>query len=782
MKKLILKKEHKFDYIYAIMLFVLLFAIAFPSFFYPPLSDGWEMFYFFHHLDERPGPVTWLHIFNHDPVEHIRYQPFSRVLPFIFFVVFGSEFVFFNIFNFLFYFCTAFLLYKFALYFSKNRMLVALFVGLFTFLFNHFDLALWSYHIYLLAGVSMSLIGFMSYMQYLKTAKSLFLFPVIGLFLGGMLCYEAFFLWPVGIIILLHIKEFRTTKEMLQRNIVKGTYIALATIYFLYFLFYVLTRLIKTYEIPLREPSDFLKLHYFLESGLLVFFNTLYNNLAVNFFPFSAFPVSVSENIYMAGPIVNYIDQGYHWIVFVGGAILVVILIFLFGYLYRKKYLEELKIMGFLFLLLLSAPYIIFFCRFATNRLAYGLTEFRYQYTPNAFMILTIIYMLDRFLKPSKITMRIVCCVVTIVFALNLYCIQKHLGIYDYHFMDLKKMLSNIKTEMNKGAINENNTIYIDRDIPDYLPHLCWNIEMGERFIPHGNYQWMFSKEELNVFSHDFDSATWIIDKENFSVVKKSPRYRSLEVRKINTIKDKWHCTVEKVDKYLSVAWYYKEKERYEEAIEMFEKAFEFGSSNWGIYSEIAHFYNTRGKYQGAEKLFKKAIEMKKNDASLYGGLGVSYSAQGKYEVAESLLTKAIELDPQNDLGYVDMGHFYNSRGAYQEADGMFRKALRINPKNVSARHGLGSSSISQGKYQEAEVHFKKGIELNPREESIYIDLGILYNSQQRYQEAEEMFKEALKINPDDERVYQELAECYAQQGRNQEAESILKKTHNINQ
>ena len=160
---------------------------CFPYLSTPPRSDYWQMFYFFHHLDELPGSVKWPHVLNYNVFSQIRYQPLSHLYYYFLHRLVDSDFIFFNISNFLMYFFSAFLLYKFASNFSRDRVLAAIFIGLFAFLFTHFDILLWSYHIYIIAGLSMFIAGFIFYIRFLKTGKLFLLSGVTLFFLIGML-------------------------------------------------------------------------------------------------------------------------------------------------------------------------------------------------------------------------------------------------------------------------------------------------------------------------------------------------------------------------------------------------------------------------------------------------------------------------------------------------------------------------------------------------------------------------------------------------------------------
>ena len=561
-----LDKRDKFSLLYSFIIFSLLLVVAFPSLSFPPISDYWStMFYPFHHFNELSGPFKWLHVLNIDPCEQMRFQPLSRVFYYILHLVFGSNFMFFNIVNFILYFLSILLLYKFSLYFVKNKILAAVFIGFFAFLFSHFDILLWSCHLYIIAGLIMFLLGFMCYVRFLRISGSYLPFLIILCFLFGMWCYEAFFFWPLAILILSRIRSLKRGVTVSRKKVARVNWLVLSMVYGFYFLFYLFTRSLGTYEGSLHTIFDFLKWKVFTSSGFLVFFNVLYNNIVVNILPILAFPLKVTENIYMRGPVINYLDEFYGGIIFIGGALVVITLFWFFFVLYRKKYFDEIKIIGLFLFLMLSELYVVFFGKLGIlHPLAYCLTEFRYQYIPNAFLFLIIIYLINRFLKPSKIKQRIIYLVLIPLFALNIYCSQRVIGVYNSHLVNLKKMFYSIRFGINKGSINEDNKIYIDSDMPDYLPSLCWNIYMGERFINEGNYQWMFSKKEVKYFSKDIDGAVWIIDKDKFNVVEKTAENIRKKGKKVN---------LGKAEQYKELGSFYMNENNHGKAERMFKKA-----------------------------------------------------------------------------------------------------------------------------------------------------------------------------------------------------------------
>lgn len=456
----------------------------------------------------------------------------------------------------------------------------------------------------------MFIAGFIFYIRFLKTGKLFLLCGVILFFLSGMLCYEPYVLWPLSVIILSSIKYLKT-EEVDKKRIIRANWSILGVTYIFYFLFYLFTRSINTYSQPLIEINNLFKLGKYASSVVLVLYSILYNNIIVNIYPLLSFPLKVAENIELGGPIIKIMERKQE-IVFLGAIFLGILLFLCLLYLKRKKYFEELKVISFFLFLIFSSTYILFFCRLITNEFAFSLRQFRYLYISNALTSLVAIFVFDKFLRAAKKRKKIVYSALAVIFVLNIYCVHKITHIYGRQFVNLKMMLSNIKLGISSGSINENDKLYIDKDMPDYLPFLSWNIWMGEQFM-NGNYQWMFSKKDVRYFSDNIESASWIIDKDEFSVVRKSPENLSKKVIKLNLLKDKDYIDVGKDRRYMDLAYFYRDKGNYGQAGVMFKKAIDLNPNNYEIYFELGYFYREQGRYKEAEEMLKKAIEIRDN-------------------------------------------------------------------------------------------------------------------------------------------------------------------------
>lgn len=576
-------KKNGFNYICVGVLLTLIFVICSRIFFYPPLSDFWSLLYVFHHLDEFPKAFQgwqWIHFLNWDPNEHISFRPLFCIYYYGFYRLFGPNYIFLNILNFLLYCFSVIFLYKFSLNFTKRKKLAVVFIGIFAFLFSHFDIIAWSFHIHIIIGFCLFLVGFMSYIKFLKTNRLFSVFIVILCFLLGMLSYEPFFLWPFAVLFL-QIIDIHGVKEKTNKNkykIKRTTTAAIVITYILYVLFFFFTRSLGTYDNPIRNIMTMVRFKNFFIAIFLTLFN-FGHNIVISILPFLVFPLKVSENIYMGGPIIDYVANGHNGIVYVGGSIVGIILISFFIYLYRKQKIKLMKVLGLLVFLVFTETYIIFYCRSHINAFEYGLTEFRYQYIPNAFAVLIIILLIDNFLPIIKGKNKLLYVLPALIFSFNIICTNEIIKIYDYQFFNLKKIICNIKSGIKDEEINENSKIYISNDITYYLPHLCWNIEMGEKFIE-GTYEWMFSEEEVNYFANNEKDADLIIDKKDFSVISKFMKNDEKNAKIINLESCKTFVADGKDKKYINLGNYYIKEGLYDKAMEMFEKSIELNPDN----------------------------------------------------------------------------------------------------------------------------------------------------------------------------------------------------------
>ena len=528
-----------FDRTFALLLGLLLVAVAYPCLAYPPISDSWEMFYFFHHVGSRPGGHGWLHIFNHDPYERIRFQPFSRLYYYSFFRLFGTDLSWINAANLLVYWAVLLQLYAVAGLLQIPRAASCPLLLLLAFSFNHFDMVLWSSHIYVLGGMGLVLWGWMRHIRYLQTGRTGQAWAGGALMLSGLFCYEAFWLWPAAVFALNRLQVLRTASSPSPRRADRTSALVLAAMLAAALAMFFWTRWLGTYTLspaPPRQLADFFHLRAGVVSALLTAFNLAYNQVCVRVLPGLAFPLNVSENVYMRGHLLPWLDgQGAPWL-FAAGVLALAAAARGARALLKNGLRQEALTLGLLLGMAATPPLIIFFCRCSTNDLCYGCTEFRYQFPPNAFVTLAAAFALARWRLPVRRAARagIYAAVFALVLGANLRADYKLLDIYRRQLTPLITLISDIRLAMADGRVTQQKRLYVAPDLPDFLPNLCWNIDMGQRFMD-GSYQWMFGLRDIASLTGDPAQAAWDVDRQSLRIAPMGSAAQ--DARRVNAIR-----------------------------------------------------------------------------------------------------------------------------------------------------------------------------------------------------------------------------------------------------
>lgn len=522
--------RNKIVFVYFTLLIGALVRIYYPTFFNAPRSDWWESLYFFHGIYDSAQSYQWADILNMDVYCHVTFRPFSHMLLFFQHLIFGSQFIYVHIINFSLYCLSLVLLYRLARFFGSSRVLSFAFIAFFAFLFSHFDIVSWTAHSFVIFGFCLFLSGFMSYVRFLKTNRSPFLFLTAILFLLGMLCYEAFIFWPLSITILSQVNSVANKQNIAKERLLKASFLLIGLVYIAYAAIFFLTRSISTYGDSwiqtmalLSELSSPQRISETIFAG---FFNILYNGIFINIFPFFATPLRfdrVSSNIKMSGLLESYQPTIMH--MQISTAIIIIIAIGIVIYFIRRKRFDVLKIFIFLLFLLFSFIFALFHFKYFNNKeYYYNFHQFRYQYIPNAFIALIALLFFEQVIRYSrnriaKIAIYLTLAALTLS---NISHVVASVSLEAHQMAPLNRMLDNVRRAIKTNEINENNKIYIKDDITILFPPMCWNAEMGRLFMKR-TYQWLFDRREIGYFTDTVDQAAWVIDENNFSTKRKNP-------------------------------------------------------------------------------------------------------------------------------------------------------------------------------------------------------------------------------------------------------------------
>ena len=327
------------------VVFTGLLVLYLPTFSNPPHGDYWEGYYQFRLVRGPTDFANLINIINHDPWQDGTFRPFSYLSLYLEHELFGSEFIWNHIVDFLLYCLSVVLLYRLTVSLKLDRMFSAVFLGVYVFLFPHSGILTLTFHQFVIAGFSAFLSGFIAYVRWLKRRRKSSLIFAGLFFLSGMLCYESFGLWPLSIIFLRRLYWGKGTSH--PQNLKKPSWwfdsLMLSVVYLAYFSVFRLTRTASVTTSALPEIT---------EGGIglslgATFFNLSYNGILMNLFPFLTLPCWLRVWVEMGG-LIKAIPDSYLPPAMVWGGITTMILIgFMVWLLYRHRKITALSTLIF---------------------------------------------------------------------------------------------------------------------------------------------------------------------------------------------------------------------------------------------------------------------------------------------------------------------------------------------------------------------------------------------------------------------------------------------------
>jgi len=544
-------KKHIAVTVYFVLLFCVLLFVFRPSFSNPPRSDFWCLFYYFHDYQDLPVFDRDMEIANYDIWEHGTCRPLFHLILYWLWFAFGSNYFWFHLMTFGFYCFSILLMYRLARNFGCGRTITAAFLTVFAFLFSHFDIVSWTFHIALIIGFCLFLSGFLVFLRFLRYGRSVFLIFAFLLFLLGMLCYEIFILWPLGLIILVSIRAFTFGDRSRSRILRRVTILAVAILYLAYGGVIVFSRSyskIEGTESVLKKLISPSRITFSLAASSTA---VIFNGIITNIDPFLTCPAIIQDNIGRGGiflecspalkkalsqrflpgsinpvepPLVisKQLDLDGLWkgvgpslnqSILITGIISVLVLGCVIIWIYWKLRSRALKPL-FLFFLLISCVFALFHGRMLTNEPLYIFRQFRYQYVPNALIVLLVLFFTDLLIKARKKYRVIPYVILGGILLVNLLALMVHVSILNEQLAPQDFMLSEIRSAIHDKRVNPAQKLYLDDSIAHEFPHLCWNNGMA-RFMK-GTYQWMFRPGDISSFTFTEADAAWIISKDDY--------------------------------------------------------------------------------------------------------------------------------------------------------------------------------------------------------------------------------------------------------------------------
>jgi Tfp pilus assembly protein PilF len=151
-----------------------------------------------------------------------------------------------------------------------------------------------------------------------------------------------------------------------------------------------------------------------------------------------------------------------------------------------------------------------------------------------------------------------------------------------------------------------------------------------------------------------------------------------------------------------------------EQAIELFNQAFEIDPNNLEAHQSIAAAYFVSKQYKEAAEHFKRASHIDPRQGKTLINLGAVYNRMGEYQKAIEILRRGLRKERNSSEGYYNMGYAQRKLGQPGMAVSAYREAIRLNPKMVDAHQNLANIYISMANYQQAKTEFRNALKIDP--------------------------------------------------------------------
>ena len=254
------------------------------------------------------------------------------------------------------------------------------------------------------------------------------------------------------------------------------------------------------------------------------------------------------------------------------------------------------------------------------------------------------------------------------------------------------------------------------------------------------------------------DKADYFLTKDNF---KKAIEYY--------TYATKVKCKKSK-NAYIEIAKIYYQLEKYDNAIEFYNKIKPKGEKE---YFRIGEIYLQKRDYNSSIEYYNKILESNpKNEKALFAK-GAVYIEMQKYQKAIDIYNQIIKLNPKNDRAYTNIADLYFANKQYKEAINYYQKAIDISPKtnliisrdlafkklknmpyDIKDYYQKGLQSNKVGNYTSAIKYLEKAKGLNSKNYKIYNALGESYCKVEDFPKALSALKKSYKLNKKDAKVY----------------------------
>lgn len=190
-----------------------------------------------------------------------------------------------------------------------------------------------------------------------------------------------------------------------------------------------------------------------------------------------------------------------------------------------------------------------------------------------------------------------------------------------------------------------------------------------------------------------------------------------------------------------------RDDERYQEAIDCYEKEIKKNPNETDFYDNVAYCYYQLGEYEKSIHTANRALKVNPKDDYAYDYRAASKYQMKQYNEAIEDFSKELELDPNDANAYLQRGEVFADIHQYERSLKDYSEAIDLDPNNVSGYFNRGQIYYRLGRYKEARDDFEESVKQDNEEKTHHSYLGTTFDALGDTAKAQESFAQAKKLD-----------------------------------
>ncbi|PVD28691.1 hypothetical protein C0Q70_11285 [Pomacea canaliculata] len=209
----------------------------------------------------------------------------------------------------------------------------------------------------------------------------------------------------------------------------------------------------------------------------------------------------------------------------------------------------------------------------------------------------------------------------------------------------------------------------------------------------------------------------------------------------------------------------------------LFRSALKVNQDNAKLWNNVGHALEKVEKYQEALDYFEKAASVQPDDIGAHINVGRTYN---NLNLSRSYTARVA---PNHLNAYLNLANLVSKDPhRLEEARNLLQQAISMRTDFIEAYINLGDIFVKLGRIADAQHTYEDAIRVEPRNADLHFNLGVVHLEQKHMAEARQAFENALKIDPDHVQSLYNSAILMQEGGNPKDREEAVRRLHKLEQ